>query len=309
MLPLWASISAVAPSFPAAERVPKHHLSKHQHQHQLQTSSHRSIIMQSTLDIGLSNARSRGQAARQTRTRKNLNKEQQIAQLEAQNQLDSKHGQIRFKPAISQNRPPSMQKVEVCIQKQPALRHHLPQYTVDGRYVEDSINYTDYNYQKLPDSALRSTYDVSMLDDTSVPSQHLYMTYEKQTDQWNERKRILKALFSVEVRSFLRASKITQVGRWTMRDIQAKVTNIPKPIVVQQSTKIIRHTDNVALQQLWELCDLGDYEAIPEAMRRYFESRKKDILTLKKPRVESLNSYQRYAIEPPSYCLRSANWR
>ena len=73
--------------------------------------------MQSTLDIKLSNARFRDQTVKQTKTRKNLDKEHQIAQLKTQNQLNSKHDQIRFKSAISQNRFFFMQKIEIFIQK------------------------------------------------------------------------------------------------------------------------------------------------------------------------------------------------
>ena len=138
--------------------------------------------MQSTLDIGLSSARSRGQTARQTKTQKSLNEKHQAAQLKTQNQLNPKHDSIRFKSAIFQNRPPSMQKIEIFIQKQPALRHHLSQYTVDGKYVE-STSEPDYNYQKLSDSVLRFTYDVSRLNDIRVSEQHIHMTYEKQIEQ------------------------------------------------------------------------------------------------------------------------------
>ena len=267
--------------------------------------------MQSTLDIGLSNARSRGQAARQARTRKNLDKEHQIAQLEAQNQLDSKHGQIRFKPAISQNRPSPMQKVEVLIQKQPAMRHHLPQYTVDGKYVECS-HWIGEKYEKLPDSELRSTYDISMMNNTLISERHRTMTYEKQANQWRERRRFLKKSFAEKARAFAKTSKIkiTQARRPIFEDIMAKMTNIPKPIVMKiqagKNISFIRHTDNLKLQQMWDLCDLGDYEAIPEAMRRYLESRKNDILTMKS---EPSNSYRRSATEPPSYYLRPANSR
>ena len=260
--------------------------------------------MQSTLDIGLSNARSRGQAARQARTRKNLNKKQEIAQLEAQNQLDSKHGQIRFKPAISQIRSPLMQKVEIPIQKQPAVRHHLPQYTVGGKYVE-STSWTGQKCEKIPDSALRSTYDVSKLDSTAVSVRHLNMTYRKQTEQWQKRRRIPKTLCRVEVKAFEKASKITRMRLSTIRDIEAKMTNIPKPIVVEHQCGILihltRHIDNAKLQQLWELCDLGDYEAIPEAMRRYLKSRKNEILAVNRPSIEHPHSYQRPAIDSAVY--------
>ena len=92
--------------------------------------------MQSTLDIKLSNARFRDQTVKQTKTRKNLDKEHQIAQLKTQNQLNSKHDQIRFKSAIFQNRSSFMQKVEIFIQKQFVVRHHLFQYIIDEKYLK-----------------------------------------------------------------------------------------------------------------------------------------------------------------------------
>ena len=81
--------------------------------------------MQSTLDIKLSNARFRNQTIKETKTRKNLNKAHEIAQLKIQNQLNSKHDQICFKFVIFQNRFFFMQKVEIFIQKQFVVRHHL----------------------------------------------------------------------------------------------------------------------------------------------------------------------------------------
>ena len=92
--------------------------------------------MQSTLDIKLSNARFRDQAAKQAKTRKNLNKAYEIVQLKTQNQLNSKHDQIRFKFIIFQNRSFFMQKVEIFIQKQFVVRHHLFQYIIDEKYVK-----------------------------------------------------------------------------------------------------------------------------------------------------------------------------
>ena len=260
--------------------------------------------MQSTLDIGLSNARSRGQAARQAKTRKTLTKEHEIAQLEAQNQLDSKHCQIRFKPAISQVRSPLIQKVDISIQKQPAVRHYLPQYTVGGKCVEHP-RWTGQNHEKIPDSALRSTYDVSKIDNTSVSDRHVNMTCKKQTEQWKKKKRILKTLWKVKIKAFGKASKIAKMRLPTIKDIEDKITNIPKPIVIEHQCGIsihrIRHIDNVKLQQLWELCDLEDYEAIPEAIRRYLESRKTEILATKKPPIEPPHSYQRPAIDMTIY--------
>ena len=136
--------------------------------------------MQSTLDIDLSSARSQSQTAKQTKTQKNLNKKHQTAQLKTQNQLNSKHDSIRFKPAISQNRPPLMQKVDIYIQKQPAQRHYLPQYTANKKYVKFEF---DFNFQKLSDSTLRFTFNVFKLDNTFVSKRHFYITYEKQIEQ------------------------------------------------------------------------------------------------------------------------------
>ena len=138
--------------------------------------------MQSTLDIKLSNARSRDQTTKQTKTRKNLNKKHQIAQLKIQNQLNSKHDRIRFKFAVSQNRSSSMQKVEIFIQKQSVERHHLFQYIVHEKYVK--LNRCIFEkYEKFFDSALRFIYDVSKIDNIFVSERHRIMTYEKQIDQ------------------------------------------------------------------------------------------------------------------------------
>ena len=81
--------------------------------------------MQSTFDIKFSNVRFRDQAIKQTKTRKNLNKIYKIAQLKIQNQLNSKHDQIRFKFAIFQIRSFLIQKIDIFIQKQFAVRHYL----------------------------------------------------------------------------------------------------------------------------------------------------------------------------------------
>ena len=135
--------------------------------------------MQSTLDVELSNARFRNQAIRRMRTRKSLNKQHELTQLKTQNQLNSKHDSIRFKSAVSQNRRFSMQKVEILISKQSALRHYLFQYIVDEKYVRNSNFYMNFDFksQKLSDSALRFIYDVFTFDNSFVSSQHLYTTY------------------------------------------------------------------------------------------------------------------------------------
>ena len=132
--------------------------------------------MQSTLDIKLSNARSRDQTVKQIRSRVNLNKKHQMTQLKTQNQLNSNHDQIRFKFAIFQNRSSLMQKVEIFIQKQSVMRHHLFQYIVDEKYVKNT-------HKKLFDSKLRFIYDVSKIDNIYVFTRHLIMIYEKQIDQ------------------------------------------------------------------------------------------------------------------------------
>ena len=92
--------------------------------------------MQSTLDIKLSNARFKNQTIKQTKKRDSLNKEHEIAQLKTQNQLNSKHDQIRFKSVIFQNRSSFMQKIEIFIQKQFVVRHHLSQYIIDEKYLK-----------------------------------------------------------------------------------------------------------------------------------------------------------------------------
>ena len=92
--------------------------------------------MQSTFDIKFSNVRFKNQAIKQTKKRDSLNKEHEIVQLKIQNQLNSKHDQIRFKFVIFQNRFFFMQKVEIFIQKQFVVRHHLFQYIIDEKYLK-----------------------------------------------------------------------------------------------------------------------------------------------------------------------------
>ena len=132
--------------------------------------------MQSTLNIKFSNARSRDQIVKQIKFRINLNKKHQMTQLKIQNQLNSNHDQIRFKFVIFQNRSFFMQKVEIFIQKQFVMRHHLFQYIVDEKYVKNT-------HKKLLDSKLRFIYDVSKIDNIYVFTRHLTMIYEKQIDQ------------------------------------------------------------------------------------------------------------------------------
>ena len=65
-----------------------------------------------------------------------MNKKHENAQLKTQNQLNSKHDQIRFKFAIFQNRFLLKQKIEIRIQKQFTVQHYLFQYIVHEKYVK-----------------------------------------------------------------------------------------------------------------------------------------------------------------------------
>ena len=124
--------------------------------------------MQSTLDIKLSNTWFKDQTAKQTKTQKTLNKQHKFAQLKTQNQLKSKHDSIRFKFAISQNRPSSIQKIEIFISKQFVLRQYLFQYIVNEKFVKNSTLYIDFDIQKLFNSTLRFIYNVFMFDNIFV---------------------------------------------------------------------------------------------------------------------------------------------
>ena len=99
-----------------------------------------------------------------------------MTQLKTQNQLNLNHDQIRFKFVVFQNRSSFMQKVEILIQKQSVMRHHLFQYIVDEKYVKNT-------HKKLFDLKLRLIYDVSKIDNIYVFTRHLTMIYKKQIDQ------------------------------------------------------------------------------------------------------------------------------
>ena len=104
--------------------------------------------MQSTFDIKLSNVRFRDQTIKQIKSRVNFNKKHQMTQLKTQNQLNSNHDQIRFKFVVFQNRFFFMQKVEIFIQKQFVVRHHLFQYIVDEKYVK-CTHWINEKYEKF----------------------------------------------------------------------------------------------------------------------------------------------------------------
>ena len=292
----WASVSATASSFFAAERVST-----------LKTSTStstfktfKSIIMQSTLDIKLSNARFRNQTVKQIRSRVNFNKKHQMTQLKAQNQLNSNHDQIRFKSVVFQNRSFFMQKVEIFIQKQSAVRHHLFQYIVDEKYVK-CTHWISEKYEKLFDSKLRFTYDVSKMNNFFVFERHRTMTYEKQTDQWKERQRIFMRLWIVKIKAFAKISKIARTRESVFKNIKIKMTNVLMSVVVKHQCDlffhIIRHIDNVKLQQLWKLYDLKDYETILKIMRAYLKTRKNELMIEKSSSIESSHSYKWFVID------------
>ena len=138
--------------------------------------------MQSTFDIRFSNVRSRDQTVKQTRTRKTFNKQHEFAQLKTQNQLNSKHDQIRFKLVIFQIRFSLIQKVDIFIQKQFVVRHYLFQYIVDEKYVKHICS-IDYEHEKISDSTLRFIYNVFKIDNIFVFDRHVNITCEKQIDQ------------------------------------------------------------------------------------------------------------------------------
>ena len=217
-----------------------------------------------------------------------------MTQLKIQNQLNSNHDQIRFKFVIFQNRSSFMQKVEIFIQKQFVMRHHLSQYIVDEKYVKDI-------HKKLFDSKLRLIYDVSKIDNIYVFTRHLIMIYEKQIDQWKKRKRILTRLWVKKFKAFAKTSKMIRTWRITMNDIKIKMTIIFKSIIVQHDINFFKHIDNMSFQQLWKLCDFENYEIILEIMREYLKSRKNEFMIKKLFSIEFSHSYKRFVIQSFNY--------
>ena len=216
-----------------------------------------------------------------------------MTQLKIQNQLNSNHDQIRFKSVIFQNRSFFMQKVEIFIQKQSVMRHHLSQYIVDEKYVKNT-------HKKLFDSKLRFIYDVSKIDNIYVFTRHLTMTYEKQIDQW-KKKRILTRLWVKKFRAFAKISKMIRAREVIMNDIKIKMTIIFKSIIVQHDISFFKHIDNMSFQQLWKLCDLENYEVIFEIMREYLKSRKNEFMIKKLFSIEFFHTYKRFVIQSLNY--------
>ena len=176
-----------------------------------------------------------------------------MTQLKTQNQLNSNHDQIRFKFVIFSNRSFFMQKVEIFIQKQFVVRHHLSQYIVDEKYVK-CTHWINEKYEKFFDSKLRFTYDVSKIDNFFVFERHRTMTYEKQIDQWKKKQRILMRLWIVKIKTFAKISKIARTREFVFENIKVKMTNVFMSIVVKHQNDlffyIIKHIDNVKFQQL-----------------------------------------------------------
>ena len=87
------------------------------------------LTMQRTLDLGLStNARSLGQAVRHAKTREKQEKGRSMKQKETSQQLKPIK-QVVFKHASQQHLRTTATTVDLIVQKQPAVRHALPQYT------------------------------------------------------------------------------------------------------------------------------------------------------------------------------------
>ena len=131
------------------------------------------------------------------------------------------------------------------------------------------------------------------------------MIYWNQIEQWNEKKRFLKTLFTAKFESWLKTTfEIIWIKRFIMNDIKNHSTIISKSIVVQNFVTWIKHIDNMTFQRLWKLCDFENYETISEIIRQYWNSRKNEILIMKKSRI--FNVYQKSVIESFDYYLRLA---
>ena len=217
-----------------------------------------------------------------------------MTQLKIQNQLNSNHDQIRFKFVIFQNRSSFMQKVEIFIQKQSVMRHHLSQYIVDEKYVKNT-------HKKLFDLKLRFIYDVSKIDNIYVFTRHLIMIYEKQIDQWKKKKRILTKLWIKKFKTFAKTSKMIRARRIIMNDIKIKMTIILKSIIVQHDINFFKHIDNMNFQQLWKLCNFENYEVIFEIMREYLKSWKNEFMIKKLFLIEFFHTYKRFVIQSLNY--------
>ena len=193
-----------------------------------------------------------------------------------------------------------MQKVEIFIQEQSAVRHHLSQYIVDEKYVK-CTHWINKKYKKLFDSKLRLTYDVSKIDNFFVFERHRIMTYEKQIDQWKKKQRILMRLWIVKIKTFAKASKIARTQELVFENIKIKMTNVLMSIVVKHQNDfdfhIIRHIDNVKLQQLWKLCDLKNYKTILKIIRAYLKTRKNELMIKESSFIESFHSYKWFVID------------
>ena len=108
-------------------------------------------------------------------------------------------------------------------------------------------------------------------------------------------------LWIVKIKTFAKISKIARIREFVFKNIKIKMTNIFMSIVVKHQNDlffhIIKHIDNVKLQQLWKLCDLRDYEVIFKIMRAYLQTRKNEFMIEKSFSIEFFHSYKWFAID------------
>ena len=107
-------------------------------------------------------------------------------------------------------------------------------------------------------------------------------------------------LWIVKIKTFAKTSKIVRTREFVFENIKIKMTNVFMSIVVKHQCDlnfhIIKHIDNVKLQQLWKLCDLRNYEVIFKIMRAYLKTRKNELMIKKFVSIEFSHSYKRFVI-------------
>ena len=109
----------------------------------------------------------------------------------------------------------------------------------------------------------------------------------------------------MKIKTFAKTSKIVRTRKFVFEDIKIKMTNVFMSIVVTHQCDlnfhIIKHIDNMKFQQLWELCDLKDYEIIFKIMRAYLKTRKNELMIKKSISIEFSHSYKRFVIDMKIY--------
>ncbi|CAF9933777.1 MAG: hypothetical protein HETSPECPRED_008995 [Heterodermia speciosa] len=241
--------------------------------------------MQSTVDIGLASARSRGQANRQSKKRSMQEKQHQNQQLQSQIHISkiqkSKHP---YRPRFIST---SAEKVDVLIQKQPAIRHPLPQYSFDG-FIEARPNPSfACDWKQIPPSTARPTFDVFSLQKPLTQRQKEDV-FRMQMAQWKHRNAVLKDLATERINGLMliiREKGGRRIKKTLIDDLMEKLTFIPDPIGVRYNedgsqTMVQTHTESASLRRFWEVSntvDPSDSDAIYRAMSEYVLSRMKEI--------------------------------